>query len=45
MLFFQADEVARRSLSALKRKSVVYVPGFLVQAGGVLHACQDWVTG
>jgi hypothetical protein len=27
----QADEVARRSLAALNRKSVVYVPGFLYQ--------------
>jgi short-subunit dehydrogenase len=30
-LFMQADEVARRSLAALKRKNVVYVPGFLYQ--------------
>lgn len=28
-LFLTADEVARRSLSALKRKAVVYVPGFI----------------
>ncbi len=30
-MFFTADEVARRSLAALRRKSVVFVPGFFYQ--------------
>lgn len=47
-LFMQADEVARRSLAAVKRKSVVYVPGFLYQVGVFmvsLPGLGDWVVG
>lgn len=43
-LFMQADEVARRSLAALKRKSVIYIPGlFLTGRWHSWSACLDWV--
>ncbi len=45
-LFLRAEEVARRSLAALKRKGVVYVPGFLYQAGvfiARLPGLGDWL--
>ncbi len=47
-LFMQADEVARRSLAALNRKGVVYVPGFLYQAAIFmvrLPGLGDWLIG
>ena len=47
-LFMWADEVARRSLAALKRKGVVYVPGFLYQVAvfmASLPGLGDWLIG
>jgi uncharacterized protein len=44
--FMRADEVARRSLAALKRRGVVYVPGFLYQVGvfmASLPGLGDWL--
>jgi short-subunit dehydrogenase len=35
-LFMQADKVARRSLGALKHRSVVYIPGFIYQLAVLL---------
>jgi short-subunit dehydrogenase len=46
-LFMQADEVARRSLAALKRKSVIYIPGFSNQLAVFivsLPGLGDWLT-
>jgi uncharacterized protein len=47
-LFMQADEVAQRSIAALKRKSVVYVPVFLYQAAVFMVGLPwlgDWLLG
>jgi short-subunit dehydrogenase len=46
LFFLTADEVARRSLSALRRKNVVYVPGILYQLGvffARLPGLGDWL--
>lgn len=46
--FMQADDVARRSLAALRRKGVVYVPGFLYRAAIFmvsLPGLGDWLLG
>ncbi|MGA9398321.1 MAG: SDR family oxidoreductase [Anaerolineaceae bacterium] len=47
-MFITADEIARRSLSALRWKSVVYVPGLLYQVAAFfvrLPGLGDWLIG